>query len=67
MLNGQRIAERHGQHVSMTAHFFSQDAICFDTVGWASGRSSGLQKLSDEVLMWLSVCSEVHIVCMWFH
>jgi len=21
MLNGQRIAERHGQHVSMTAHF----------------------------------------------
>jgi len=21
MLNGQRIAERHGQHVNMTAHF----------------------------------------------
>jgi len=28
---------------------------CFDTVGWASGRASGLQKLSDGVLVWLSV------------
>ena len=39
---------------------------CFDTVGWASGRASGLQKkLSDEVLVWLSVWSEVQIVCIW--
>ena len=30
-----------------------------------SGRASSLQKLSDEVLVWLSVCSEVHIVCTW--
>jgi len=33
---------------------------CFDTVGWAPGRASGLQKLrSDEDLEWLAVCSEV--------
>jgi len=25
-----------------------------DSVGWASGRASGLQKLTDEVLVWLS-------------
>jgi len=37
---------------------------CFDTVGWASGRASGLYKLSDEVLVWLSVWGEVQIVCM---
>ena len=38
---------------------------CFTTVGWASGRASGLQKLSDEVLVWLSVWSDVQIVCVW--
>jgi len=32
---------------------------CFDTVGWAPGRAPGLWKLSDEVLVWLSACSEV--------
>ena len=44
---------------------------CFDTVGWASGRASGLQKLSDEVLcivlfMWLN-CYKLSIVlfCCW--
>ena len=39
---------------------------CFDTVGWASGRAPGLWKLNDEVLVWLSVWSEVHTVCMWW-
>ena len=38
---------------------------CFDTVNWASGRAYGLQKLSDEVLVWLSVWTEVQIVCIW--
>ena len=41
-----------------------------DTVGWVSERPSGLQKLSDEVLVWLSVWSEVQIVCIlssWCH
>ena len=28
---------------------------CFDTFGWASGRASGLYKLNDEVLVWLSL------------
>jgi len=28
---------------------------CFDAVGWAAGRVSGLSKLSDEILAWLSV------------
>ena len=33
-----------------------------DTVGWVPGRASGLQKLSDEVLVWLPVWSMVQIV-----
>ena len=32
---------------------------CFDAVGWAAGRASGLQKLSGGLLAWLSVWSEV--------
>ena len=43
---------------------------CFDAVGWASGRASGLQKLSDGVLVWLSVWSKAQIVCIccsWCH
>ena len=35
---------------------------CFATVAWASGRAFGL---SDEVLVLLSVWSEVQIVCIW--
>jgi len=38
---------------------------CLDTVGWASERASSLRKLSDEVLLWLSVWSKVQIVCIW--
>jgi len=26
---------------------------CFDTVGWLSGREASLEKLSNEVLVWL--------------
>ena len=38
---------------------------CFDAVGWAAGRASGLQKkLSGGVLAWLSVWSEVQ-TCIW--
>jgi len=33
---------------------------CFDDVGWATGRASGLQKLSGGVLAWLFVWSNVH-------
>jgi len=37
-----------------------------DTVGWTWWRASGLiKKLSDELLMWLSVWGEVQIVCIW--
>jgi len=38
---------------------------CLYTIGWASGGASRL-KLSDEVLVWLSVWSKVHIqiVCI---
>jgi len=32
---------------------------------WHQGRAPGLQKMSDEVLVWLSVCSEVQIACIW--
>jgi len=41
---------------------------CFDTVGWVSGRASGLQKLSNEVMAWLSVCSlccKVQMIFIW--
>jgi len=32
--------------------FLIMDCLqCFDTVGWASGRASGREKLSDEVLV----------------
>ena len=39
---------------------------CFDTVGWASRRASGLQKLSDEVLVSLSVWCETVWRCRLF-
>jgi len=33
---------------------------------WLGGRkASGLYKLSDRVLAWLSVWSEVQMICMW--
>ena len=32
---------------------------------WASGRACSLWKLSDEVLMWLFVCSKVQIIRIW--
>jgi len=35
------------------------------SVGLASGRATSLQKLSDEVLAWLSVWSEVQMICIW--
>ena len=38
---------------------------CVDTVGWVAGRASILKKLSDEVLVWLSVCSEVQMIYIW--
>jgi len=38
---------------------------CFDAVGWAAGRASGLyKKLSGGVLAWLSPWSEVQ-TCTW--
>ena len=37
---------------------------CFDAVGWAAGRASGLQKKSGGVLAWLSVWSLVQ-TCIW--
>ena len=38
---------------------------CFDAVGWAAWRASGLKKLSGVVLAWLSVWSEVQMICIW--
>ena len=38
--------------------------LCFDAVGWATGRASVLWKLSGGVLAWLSVWSEVQ-TCIW--
>ena len=38
---------------------------CFDAVGWATGRASGLyKKLSGWVLVWLSVLSKMQ-TCIW--
>ena len=38
---------------------------CFDTVGWASGRALACKKLSEEVLVWLSVYSKVQMISIW--
>jgi len=35
------------------------------TVGWVAGRACGLQKLSGELLLRLSVWSEVQMICIW--
>ena len=51
-------------------YLLTQCLQCFNTVGWASGRASGLQKLSDEVIWCGYVWSEVQIVCIlssWCH
>ena len=40
--------------------------LYFDAVGWVAGRISGLWKLTDGVLAWLSVWSEVQMICIWF-
>jgi len=39
--------------------------LCFYAVGWVTGKASILYKLSGEVLAWLSVCSEVQMICIW--
>ena len=41
------------------------EGTAFSAVGWASERASGLEKLSDEVLVWLSVWTNVQIACIW--
>jgi len=40
---------------------------CFDAVGWVAGRVFiwSVKNLSDEVLTWLSVWSEVQMICIW--
>ena len=38
---------------------------CFDTVGWAAGRVSGLLKSCGGVLEWWSVWSKVQMICIW--
>jgi len=36
------IGERHGSACRVTARIYSVCLQCFDTVGWAAGRASGL-------------------------
>jgi len=38
---------------------------CFDAVGWVAGRHMAFKNLSGEVLAWLSVWSEVRMICIW--
>ena len=46
-------------------NWLSKCLQCFDAVGWATGRASGLWKnLSGGVLAWLSVWSEMQ-TCIW--
>jgi len=53
-------------HITVNSRYKKLNCfLCFDTISWASGRASGLYKLSDEVLVWLSFCSKVQIVCIW--
>ena len=44
---------------------YSECFQCFDVVGWVAGRASGLWKRSGEVLAWLSISSEVQMICIW--
>jgi len=46
------------------SQYMATDQHC-NTVGWASGRAPGLQKLRNEVLEWLSVRSKVQMICIW--
>ena len=59
----------HGRGVSVWNLRFSRVVQwclqCFDTVGWVPGRACGMWKLSNEVLVWLFVGSEVQTVCIW--
>ena len=48
-------------HLSQTWH----EMVTTSAVVWPPGGASGLKILSDGVLAWLSVWSEVQIVCMW--
>ena len=50
--------------ILITLTFLRDCLQCFDAVGWAAGRASGLKKLSGGVLAWLSVWSEVQ-TCIW--
>jgi len=39
---------------------------CFDTVGWVPQEEhSACKNLSGEVLAWLSVWSDVQMICIW--
>jgi len=38
---------------------------CFDTVGWRQEEHPPCKKLSDEVLAWLPVWSEVQMISIW--
>jgi len=52
-------------HCNLITDHFSGPGFClqcFDTIGLASGRASGL---SDEVLAWLCVWSEAQMICIW--
>ena len=52
--------------VTSELHCLLPSLFCLvNTVRWASGRAFGLWKLSDEMLVWFSVWSEVQIVCIW--
>jgi len=41
--------------------------VCFDTVGWVLKQHPVCKNwvMTDEVLVWSSVCSKVQIVCIW--
>ena len=53
--------------ISSGAYCLTVCLQCFDAVGWAAGRASGLKKnLSGGVLAWLSVWSEMQ-TCTWPH
>ena len=66
--NRTAIAVEAGQKVNIYGHArFPLCLHCFDTVGCPSGRACirPVKKLSDEVLVWLSVFSDVRIVSIW--
>jgi len=67
----QILSMMHKTQMTITAQFCTQFChlfLCFSAVTLLFGHQKDhppVKKLSDRVLMWLSVWREVHMICIW--